>query len=309
MATTTYMTKVDVQEVHIMEETIRGTFEAPAAATNTTFVAQSGGLFISYNAGDVPVDVTGSEDATAILPTLKEVSAVLTYQPVSTEGTEFLKRGMNAIGGSPNPKTTFSVCFKTIFNATTYYYKLKHCLVGAPGGGRVSLGFVEQGPWIATAPIYGKLQAWDASAPTNWTFDPIPSADPLMSADAGATMLTITNVDASTNVTPVVRGASVEVIRNLTVIGGGGSNFWTDIYPAGRRSIARYLIPVNDTTLVTLYNQMHNQKNTTSVLTVKSATTTATLTGGKLVSDTINFQPADQVDEALIHVAETFALA
>jgi len=304
-----YMTKVDVQEVHMMEETTRGTFQVPAAATNTTFIAQSGGLLVSYSAGDVPVDVTGTEDPTAILPTLKEVSAVLTYQPVSTEGTEFLKRGMNVIGSSPNPKTSISLCFKTVFNATTYYYKLKHCLLGAPGGGRVSLGFVEQGPWVATAPIYGKLHAWDSSAPTNWTFDPVPSADPLMSADAGASMLTITDTDASTNYTPVLRGASVEVIRNLAVIGGGGSNFWTDIYPSGRRSMARYLIPVNDTTLTSLYNMVHNQKNTTSVLTAKSSTTTATLTGGKLVSDTINFQPMDQVDEALIHVAETFALA
>ncbi len=294
-----------------MEETTRGTFTAPGAPTASTYICKHGSLKITYNANDVPFDVSGSEDPAAVLPTLKVVSGVLVYQPQSTEGIVFAKRLFNAVGGTPDPSTTISLCFKVTFGSggTVYYYKLKHCLLGAPGGGAGTISFAGQGPWTVSIPIFGKLQAFDTTAPTNWTFTTASTADPLMSADAGATMLTITDTDASTSYTPVCLGASVMVTRNLALIAGGGSNLYTDIYPAGRRTSARYVVPYDNVNLNSLYNMVHNQKNTTSVLTIKSATHSLTNTGGKLVSDTSDFDAPDTITQTLTHWAKTCALA
>ena len=304
-----YMLKQDVEELHMMEESTRGTFKVPAAATNSTFVCKHGQLTVMYDAGDIPVDVTGSEDPSAILPTLKQVVASLTYNPQTTDGITFAKRGMNAVGGSPDPKTSMSLCFKTKFGSNQHYYKLKHCLLGSPGGGApTSISFTGQGPWTISTPIYGKLEAWDATAPTNWTFITAPSTDPLMSADAGADMLTITDNDTPTNYTPVCLGASVSVFRNLAVITGGGSNLWLDAFPSGRRTQAQYILSLDDTVKTSIHDMVHNQKNTNSILTIKSATHAATLTGGKLARTGIGFDAIDEVQQVVSHIAKTFAL-
>ena len=176
MVVTGYCLKVDVEELHILPETTRGTFSAPTGATTSTYVCRHGALSVMLNPNLYPAEQLGSEDVAAVLPTVREARLNLAYQPQSSAGITFLKRGMNAIAGTPDPKETFSCCFKVKISSTQYYYKLKHCLIGLPGnGGVVGLGFVGQGPWMASAPIYGKLHGFDTTAPTNWTFATVPS--------------------------------------------------------------------------------------------------------------------------------------
>jgi len=307
---TGYSLKQDVEDLQIMEEVTRGTFQAPGAPANTTYVAKHALMTINGNMNPLYADALGSEDVAAVLTQMKEVVLTLAYTPQTTEGIVFAKRGMNAIGGSPDPKTSFSSCFKLKIGTTQYYYKLKYCLVGSPygNGGRIDLGFAAQGPWSISMPIYAQLQAFDTSAPTNWTFITPSTADPLMSADAGANLLTITDVDASTSYTPKCLGANITVMRKLALIPAGGTNDWTDAYPAGRRVLARYMLALDDTVNASIHNMVFNAKNTTSVLTIKSATHTATCTGGELVDIQLPFG-GEVVDYTVGHAAETFALA
>jgi hypothetical protein len=334
-----YLLKQDVQEVHLMEEPVRGTFAAPTSATNTTYVCKQAQLAIAYDIGDLSVDVVGSEDPSTILPTLRQVSAMLLYQPQVPDGINFLKRGVNAVGGTPNAANTFSICFKTMFGSSTYYYKLYHCLVGSlppPGGvgpryaggpagagflpgatmgrgpvpmGPVSMYFTGQGPWFASAPIIGKLQGWDTTAPTNWTFVTPNTTDPLVSADAGASPLTITNADNSTQYTPVCLGASVNVFRDLALITQVGTDMYTDVRQYARRSSARYILSVEDTNLSNIYLMVHNKNHASSVLSVKSAVNAYTLTGGRLGSATVGFDAIEEVQQVITHQAQSIALA
>jgi len=292
----------DWLDLQIMEETTRGTFEAPGAPTNAIFVAQTPELDWTYDLNLAVNKVTGSRDPAHVLATMPDLRfSMMIPNMVSPETINFLKRGFNLEAGAGTIERLFSGCLRTKLGATQYYLKMKGLIIGA---GAIQL--LGQGPWTVPALwMMGKLHGWDTSAPTNWTFVTPPTTVPLMSKDAGANHVTIRDLETSTDYTPSVRGLSIGFNNSLFPIPQTGVSEYADIIPTERAIQVRYVLNMKDLSIFNILKLMHEAKST---IVIKSATHTVTVDGGKLSPARIPVVTDTPITEAYVHVGKVGSL-
>jgi len=287
-----------------MEETTRGTFQAPGVSTSATFVAQTPQIGYARDLNVAVNKVTGARDPAHVLATMPEVRFNLNIPNiVDPETINFLKRGINLEAGAGTIERLFSGVLRMKLGGTQYYLKLRSMIIGA---GTIQL--MGQGPWTAQVWMAGCLQGFDTTAPTNWAFVTPPTTTPLLSKDAGANHVTIRDVDTATDYNPSVRGLAIAWNNALFPIPqtGGTSNNYADIIPTDRMIRIRYVLNMKDNSIHEIHRLEHEVNST---IVIKSGTRTFTATGGKLSMANISIATDTPIGDGYQHDAKSGSLA
>jgi len=292
-------------DVQIMEEATRNTFQVPGAPTAATFVAQTPQVAFRDDLGLALNYVTGTVDAAHVLDTLETPIVTMDIPNLlPTEGINFLKRSINLEGGVGTIEKLFSACIRqTLGTGNMHYLKLKGLMIG--GG---ILGLAGAGNWWArNLQMLGLFDSFGEIAPTNWTFITPPTTKPLMSNDAGANHVTVRDVDAGVNYTPSIQALAVAWNRNPYPIIETGLNAWADQVPLERGVQVRYVLNRKDHALFDVLRLRHEVNST--IVIKASPPITLTVTGGKLSPVTWSSDLGKPLEEGLVHVGKSIALA
>ena len=292
-------------DMQIMEEDTRNTFQAPGAPTAATFVAQTPQISLRDDLNLALNYVTGTVDTAHVLDTLETpIITVDIPNLLPTEGIAFLKRGINLEAGAGTIERLFSACIRqTLGTGNMHYLKLKGMMIGAG-----VIGLAGAGNWWArNLQMLGLFDSFEEVAPTNWTFTTPPTTKPLMSNDAGASHITVRDVDAGVDYTPSVLGVSVAWNRNPYPIMETGLNTWADQIPLERGVQVNYILNRKDHTLFDVLRLRHEVNST--IIIRASPAITLTVTGGKLSPITWSGELRRPLQEGLTNVGKSIALA
>jgi hypothetical protein len=285
-----------------MEETTRGTFEAPGAPTAALFITQTPQMDVLLDNNVVVHDVLGSRDAAHILKTGKALQFAMAIPNIIVPETiNFLKRGINLEAGAGTIEKLFSMVIREKLGATQYYLRMKGLMIY---GGTISLAGA--GPWTSQLIMGGIVSAYSTVAPTNWTFTTPPTTAPLLSKDAGANHVTIRDVVGALDYNPSVRALSVSFNNFPFPIWATGSDTWADQLPTRRGAQVVY---VSNQTTIDLFTLHDQDKEVNSTIVMKAAGSTITLTGGKIARYHKPYSTDAILSEQYLHVAKSIALA
>jgi hypothetical protein len=250
----------NIKDVQIMNETTRGTFAAPNAATNATFIGRSPQIAFSDDMGTMLSEALGARDPAAAYSTQALVNFRLALPEIQNPtGLDFLQRGINLADGIAD---TFSGCLRVKLSGTWYYLKLKNMVLGSG-----ILGVVGKGPWVApTLILDGILEAFNNAAPTNWTFVDPPQSSCLTGEDGGATPVTIYDTDASSNFTPSVRSVAYGFNNFDFPIPQIGTTPLADIIPTKRGITIGYVVNSKDLSAWLVHSADHSVNSTILML-------------------------------------------
>lgn len=239
MSSTKYFHEFDVQDLQFIEEptatTDADTFYEPAAPTASSFIAQQATLSMGVDPGVVPIYGYGRRPYT-LVTTVETAGIAFDFPLRKTKGITFLKYGVNAPNAAGTCDRALSVTCKMVDDAgTTRYFKVKHA--------RIASAAIIYAPGIlmASVRLSCHFHAFDAVAPTNWTWqsDPGETNFPFIRAsDGGANNWTLTEQNGPTAYTPKIGGAQLRFDNEMSLImDGSHTSGWSD-NRVGRQSMS-----------------------------------------------------------------------
>lgn len=262
------------EDVQYMAEGTRGTF---STGTTAVFIGQSPQLSFSSSIGAYQNYVAGSRDPSEALASIQTLGLNLSFGTIVNATLGFMKRGINLADGI---ETSMSMCLRETVGATARYLKLKNCLIG--GG---AFGAVGSGPVQGTVALVGNLEAYDGTAPTNWSFaDPTTGA--YTGASGGANNVTVRDVHAAQDYTPSVRSWVVAFNNGIFPIPTCDSTAFADFIPTKRAVNVSLSINKKNLDMFGIHNSRHDT-NVTIVISTPSVTFTGT--GGLLDPANLTF--------------------
>ncbi len=279
----TYVKAINVGNCYYMQETTRGTFQAPGAADNAGWIARQARLQFVEQFAREPVRVIGKYGIDDLLNVGKAYMMQLFFVPVVTHSINFLKFAFGESGGTGSALASLSLSFSLASGGSTYYIKLMNCqLAGA------SLGFRGRGSLAARVDISGILSAYDTSAPTNWTLISDPATAKLKSTDGGASPLKIQDLTTTVISYPRPESLFFNVRNGLDFIDAADSDTWID-NPVS--DISR-TVTVGFARSDEVYRALANTGNfLRATWTIKTSTHSIEFDGGKFDSSTLQVLP------------------